>query len=450
MFNLQSSYVCLIPVLSGVLALTSLIVYARTDHSVTVTNGITLNYSASKLHASFWLVVAGCFMVAIATIFIMLAILNARRSENEADDKKSVLSYDSVDKKIQDDNDIPEEYEYQDPNIPEVYPYADPYSTSSESMSELDGACDSDDSDIDPEFAKLKTKLTPGASSLKSLGEADTLEIRRCRSGEPLTMVSPTSKVASSSLYRSRSASTLTPVEQTDTDQHISADKTLNSLEKGQVFSPKPLENVGRNPLFSDSLHFESSKAPVATNLVFAIPRPVVDTDDCLTLRRAKTDMPFTQRMKDTLAHTKNGSHPVAETDDSVREPAQIVNEASLPPLPFKRKDLPKKAHKSKTKSKKPSKEEQRRIKELTDVYSAPSPIKPFFPGLRSHKPAPWSAPRTRALTSKSMKWSLNAYGADFHTLSKQLKLLRKKRRASASPDDSDTADGTEGDSSVA
>lgn len=422
-------------VVAGVLALTSLIIYARTDHSVTVTNNITLNFSASKLHASFWLLVVGCFMVAIATIFLTLAIISARRSDDKSEDKTSMFSSDSVEKPFNEEDDISEEYKYKDAGIPEAFPYTDsPYSTSSESLSEVDDACDSDDSDIHPEFAKLKVKLTPKPSGVKSV-EADTLEFRRCKSGEPPGIVSSTTQVASSLLFRSRSASALTPVEQNVAPLDIAAEKIRVMSEKQQIVNMGP-NNYDNNPLYIDTTKpLEAGTAPVATNLIFAIPRPLVDASDEFALRRAKTDMPFTQRMRDTIDHSNKEPHPTDDQEQSIREPAEIVN---LPPLPFKRKSPLKKTKKSKAKLKKPSEEERRRKKELTDVYTAPTAIKTFFPG---QKPAPWSKGRakfgTHPKNSKSFKWSLEAYGSDIATLKKQLQKARRKHRVSSSVDDS-------------
>ncbi|XP_045184741.2 uncharacterized protein LOC123542800 [Mercenaria mercenaria] len=418
-------------IVAGVFALTSIIIFAGKDHSVTVTSDITLNFSTSKLHASFWLVVIGCIMVAIATVFITLAIINVHRTEEKSsDDKKSMISYDSVNKSsnklIEDDDDITEEHNYKEPKIPEAFPYTDsPYSTSSESLSDLDELYDSDDSDIGPKFAKLKTKVTPKPSDVKRV-ENETSELRRCRSGELLTMArldgSLTPKIASSSLHRSRSASALTPVERAD---DLPDYATIDS-----------------NPLYQDSkTHIEAGKAPVATNLIVTMPPPASGSGDTLVLRRAKTDMPLTQKMMNTIGLKRKEPH-----DSSVREPAEIDPEKTSLSLPLKVKSFPKKPHKSKSKHKKPSEEGLRRMRELTDVYATPPPLRTYFPGQQSHKPAPWSKAREkfvlRPKTSKTMKWSLHAHGVEsIPKFPKHLKSPKKRQTAPVSKEDAEPTD---------
>jgi hypothetical protein len=362
---------------------------------VNVTGDITLKFTSSKLHASFWLVVVACLLVAIATLFITLAIISVHRTEERPDDRKSMISYGSVHKNqpnnLRDDQDIPEDYCYINSKVPEAFPYTDsPYSTSSESISDYDESFDSDDSDIDPKFAKLKVKVTPKQPAVKPIDD-ETFETRRCKSGEPLTIVrfegSRSPKSAGSSIHRSRSASTLTPVERTENQADIDA--------------------FAGNPLYADDFgHLEQGKAPNATNLMF--PAPAYDSDDAFILRRAKTEMPFTQRMKAAIGRNRN------ETNNTqVRAPAQIETETTSASSQHRTQSFPKKPQKSKRKRRQPSELQLRRVREMTDVYSASPSVQAIYPPHQSHKSAPWNSARSRPKTSTLLKWSLHAYGVE-------------------------------------
>ena len=379
--------------------MTSIALFAQADHSLNVTSDVTLKFSSSKLHASFWLVVVACLLVVIATIFITLAIINVHRTEDRPEDKKSMISYDSVHKSLADSlnksDDSPEEFKYREEEVPEAFPYTteSPYSTSSESFSESDESFDSDDSDIDPKFAKLKVKVTPKQEEL----EDDMLETKRYKSGNPGTIAKYDEnlrpKSAGSSIHRNRSASALTPIEQTGSQFDI------------DVFADNPLYNGDLN-------RPEQSKAPIATNLI--ITAAACDSDDEFILRRAKTEVPFTQRMKATIDRK-----PKQIIDTGIRAPASIEKETDKKStsLLHRTQSFPKKPKKMSRKRREPTEEEVRRTRVMSDIYNASPSIAAMYTPQQSNKPAPWSKVRSkmrlRPKTSTLLKWSLQAYGVE-------------------------------------
>lgn len=444
---------------SGVLVLVSIILFAGTDHSVTVTNSLVLNFSASNLHASFWLAVTGCVVVVVATVSITMAIITVHRIEkNKLEDAKSILSYNSANTssrehlKEENDDEIPMEYKYTDPAISEKYPYVEsPYYTSSENSLSTGELYDSDDSDMDSAFAKLKTKLSLKSSEVNG-GEIEVPEIR-CKSGQPTTGIRLNGnlklKSVSAGIMSSRSASELTPVEHPDIFSEIVSEKSSSSSEKKLTVNVDPVQH----PLYFDNgRHLEASTAPLATHFTFTTPRPNAYASDELVLTRSKTHMPLTQRMMQSIGIKHRDPLPLLNQDRPevpIREPAEIIPEMeqteSIPEIDsaVRTKTFPKKPHTSKSKHRRPSNKELQRNKELNDVYSTIQTIQTFYPGQKPEKPAPWSKARAklglRRKTPKTLKSSLMAHGVySIPTIPSISRSLKKKQTASHPDEDNE------------
>lgn len=354
--------------------------FGSSDHSITVSNGVSLDFSMSNLSASFWLAVVGC-VDAVATAIVIILAIKANRDEYSRDDKKSILSSSASNVSTNKLNFYSEDRISERDEIMLDHSNAsiadDCSSSCKSSESDSDSSSDSDDSDIDPIFAKLKFKNI----------RADSASTRR-----PISNDSVAKKVTKNH-RRSHSVPFLTPVELSETNlvdfsddiARVKVEKILHS-----VFHETGLETNHPPP---STLINDLSPAHVVRN-------SVAESD----LQRAKTE----------IIISKTRPEETQEPDINVEDTVIEVDPGKTASLHFLKKRKATRHKRTKKRS------EDNKV--IRDVYSNSTEI-PIYPPRKNALPAPWTLAKSKRrkpglkTTSTSLKWALAARGVYDNTI---------------------------------